>query len=328
MTASGRWKFECLVLSCVKILPLRLRSGLKTCFASDGKKGIDKEGINVKRKRTGFTVVEVLAAVGIIALMVGLLIPALSMVHRTAKETKQKAQFTTIELALTTFKNDYGDYPPSYWTLSPAPGPSDDYCGIQKLTEALLGWDLLGFHPKSDFRSNGRNDNGVFIYDVGNPVFFDQRRGPYLELATTNAFRLGNISVRYPGLFSDTRPLAPNTFVLCDVFEEKKVMLDNGKTARAGAPILYYRANTSGRTIREIYNALDDDAIVAIKERADGKIHPLAATAGQYQYFYDYITDPKISARPWPYRPGSYILISAGADGLYGTGDDIRNFGN
>ncbi len=276
----------------------------------------------MRRKRTGFTVVELLAALGIIALMVGLLLPAFSMVRRTAKETKQKAQFTTISLALTTFKNDYGDYPPSDWTPAQFTG---DYCGAQKLTEALLGWDMLGFHPKSDFRSNGHNDDGVFIYDVGNPVFFDQRRGPYLELATADAFRLGNI-------FNNTAPLAPNTFVLCDAFGAKKVTFANGKTARAGAPILYYRANTSGKTIREIYNALDNDAIVAIKDMADNGVigdHPLGESQRQYEFFYDYyIRDPKISARPWPYRPGSYILISAGADGLYGTGDDIRNFGN
>jgi len=280
----------------------------------------------VRRKRTGFTIVELLAALGIIALMVGLLIPALSMVRKTAKETKQKAHFTAIELALTAFKNDYGDYPRSDWSLPPAPW--SDYCGAQKLAEALVGWDLLGFHPKSDFRSNGRNDDGEFIYDANNPIFFDQRRGPYLELATFDAFRLGNISIRNAGLFFDTRPLAPNTFVLCDVFGEKKIMLSNGKTVRAGAPILYYRANTSAKTIREIYNAQDNDVIIQIKQQADNKEQPLSRPAGQFQYFYDYIRDPKISARPWPYRPDSYILISAGADGLYGTSDDIRNFGN
>jgi hypothetical protein len=43
--------------------------------------------------------------------------------------------------------------------------------------------------------------------------------------------------------------------------------------------------------------------------------------------FYSYIRDPKVLARAWPYRPDSYILISAGPDGLYGTNDDIRNFG-
>jgi type II secretory pathway pseudopilin PulG len=283
----------------------------------------------VKQKRTGFTVVELLAALGIIALMVGLLLPALNVVRNKAKETKQKAQFMTISLALAAFKNDHGDFPRSDWSIpTGVPGMGSDYSGAQKLAEALVGWDLLGFHPKSDFRANGRNDNGEYIYDANNPVYFDQRKGPYLELATTNAFRLGNISAFYPGLYNNTTPLAPNTFVLCDAFGKNKVTLSNGKTAKAGAPILYYRANTSGRTIHEIYNVLDNDAIVNIKQTANAKIHLLADPGNQYQYFYNYIMDPKITARPWPYRPDSYILISAGADGLYGTGDDICNFGN
>ena len=286
----------------------------------------------MEQKRTGFTVVELLAAIGIIAIMVGLLIPALKVVRNKAKETKQKAQFVSINLALTTFKSDHGDYPESSWALPtgvPVPGgPTSDYCGAQKLAEALVGWDLLGFHPRSNFRSTGRNDIGEYIYDVNNTTYFDQRKGPYLDSAAANAFRLGNISAFYPGLYNNTMGLAPNTFVLCDVFVDKKITFANGKTAKAGAPILYYRANTSGKTIYEIYNALDNDALVNAKQTEDNKLHPLSDAGNQYQYFYNYILDPQITARPWPYRPDSYILISAGADGLYGTGDDVRNFGN
>jgi hypothetical protein len=32
--------------------------------------------------------------------------------------------------------------------------------------------------------------------------------------------------------------------------------------------------------------------------------------------------------RAQPYNPDTYILISAGRDGLYGTEDDIKNFGD
>ena len=278
----------------------------------------------MKRRKSGLTLVELLTVLAIMALLVGLLVPAVSVVRNIARETKQKAQFAAIELALTAFKNDYGDYPPSDgWFYVPAPGGPLDYCGSQKLAEALLGWDLLGFHPKSDFRSTGLNDGGFFIYDSNDPVFFDQRKGPYLELATTSAFRLGELFWPNP-----TDPLAPGTFVICDIFSKKKVMLSNGETAKAGAPVLYYRANTSGKTIREIYHASDNDTLVSVKWQADGGVHPLADPTDQFQFFYDYIRDPKITARAWPYRPGSYILISAGADGLYGTGDDIRNFGN
>jgi hypothetical protein len=47
-----------------------------------------------------------------------------------------------------------------------------------------------------------------------------------------------------------------------------------------------------------------------------------------FAYFYQlYIRDFRVQARPWPHRPDSYLLISAGADGIYGTNDDIRNFG-
>ncbi|MEA3226512.1 MAG: hypothetical protein U9Q07_11225, partial [Planctomycetota bacterium] len=103
---------------------------------------------------------------------------------------------------------------------------------------------------------------------------------------------------------------------------------------------LYYRANTSQKLIRGIYNVDDNDALVQMKLNADAdnRLHPLTDPANGFEYFYGtantmdgivgYIQDPKIEARPWPYRPDSYLLISAGADGLYGTPDDIRNFGN
>lgn len=280
----------------------------------------------MKQKKHGLTLIEMLIVLGIIALFVGILLPALNAVKNTAKEAKQKAHFNSIEIALINFKNDYGDYPPS--ALEPG------YCGAQKLSEALMGWDLLGFNPKSDFNANGWNDEGVFIYD---PNSFDKRKGPYLESENANAFKLGS-------LFNNTLTLNPDTYVLCDVFSMTKVRLIDGQTVSAGAPILYYRANTSGKTIRTIYDVDDNDPIIELKEIKDNRGHPLRS--GPYpapfvnldEFFYGvedpvdpkigYIQDPKITARPWPYRPDSYLLISAGADGLYGTGDDIRNFGN
>ncbi len=286
----------------------------------------------MERKKTGLTIIELLIVLGIIAILTGLLVPSLSAVKKMAKETKQKAQFATIELALEAFKNDYGDYPPSSL-------PEVDYhSGSQALTEALLGWDLLGFHPNSAWRGDGLDaGGGPGSYDPaqtrdingdGIPDTFNERKGPYLELATTNAFRLGNISVSKPGLFDDTGPLAPDTFVLCDVFGAKKISMANGKIVRAGAPILYYKADTSGKMITTIYGVFDNNFLVLAAEWVEGREHPLADSANQHEFFYNYIRDPKITARAWPYRPDSYILISAGADGLYGTRDDICNFGN
>lgn len=282
----------------------------------------------MERKKTGLTIIELLIVLGIIAILTSLLIPALSVVRNTARDAKQRAQFSTIDLGLSAFKNDYGDYPPSSWTPQELTG---DYCGAQKLAEALLGWDLLGFHPNSAWRSDGLDSaDGTLAYDPaqtrdvdgdGVPDSLNERKGPYLELASSNAFKLGD-------LFVNTAPLAPNTFVLCDVFGARSVQLSNGKTVKAGAPVLYYKANSSEKIIGGIYNVLDNQAIVMAKQQSDGLEHLLGNSANQYEFFYNYISDPKINARVWPYRPDSYILISAGVDGLYGTRDDIRNFGN
>jgi len=264
------------------------------------------------------------------------------MVRSMAKEAKQKAQFTTIDLALTAFKNDQGDYPPSDWTTVQTAG---DYCGPQKLTEALLGWDLLGFHPDSAWRADGLDaTGGNMTYDPlktrdtnadGIPDTMNERKGPYMDLATTSVFKVGEL---FPATVTGT--LALDTNVLCDVFATRKVRLSsNLKTANAGSPILYYRANTAEKTIDRIYNIQDDDAFVQAKQLFDGRDHPLGrgTIADRSLFFYGnpndplatgYIQNPKVTARAWPYRPDSYILISAGADGLYGTSDDIHNFGN
>jgi prepilin-type N-terminal cleavage/methylation domain-containing protein len=308
----------------------------------------------VRREKTGFTLVELLTVLAIVAMLIGLLIPSLTMIRNTARRAKQKSQLTEIGLALTAFRNDYGDYPPSYWH----PINSPDYCGAQKLAEALLGWDLLGFHPRSAWRADGYDGlalNGPLTYDPdqvrdndvdGIPDTYGERKGPYLELATTNAFRLCNNPVRQDpdGLFiNPTTQLNPDRYVICDSFGVRKITIAPGETAKAGTPILYYKANTSSKNINlmplnnRIYDARDNQRLVELgsltKDGTPGTPHPLEQfVGGDYPVFYDYdykggIRDPKVTARPWPYRPDSYILISAGADGLYGTEDDICNFG-
>jgi type II secretory pathway pseudopilin PulG len=306
----------------------------------------------VKTRTSGLTVIEILVVVSIIAILVGLLLPAVHTVQKMAKETKQKAQFTSIELGLAAFKSDFGDYPPSSWWNPAIPGAQpQNYCGAQKLAEALLGWDLLGFHPDSAWRADGLDrTNGPTTYD---PLKTDpaattlsKRRGRYLELEVANPFMLGwSGTGAQDGLFAGTDPLAARTYVLCDVFgvNERKVMLPGGKMVSPGTPILYYKANPASKIHdasvqpeANIYNARDNVPLVALGRVADGakpvgarRPHQLLPdlVAPGFQYFYEYLRDLRVQARPWPYRPDSYVLISAGADGLYGTNDDIRNFG-
>lgn len=286
----------------------------------------------MKSKKSGFTMVELLTVLAIIAILVALLVPALALVRKITKETQQRAQLNAIELAMTAFKNDYGDYPPSDW---PTPDTGDnDYCGAQKLAEALLGRDLLGFHPESNWDATDE----TFYPDNLDPDIeadkanLDARRGPYLDVTTANAFKLGDDAGKENGLFDNPGYLEQDTFVICDVFGVKKVTI--GKNSyKAGTPILYYKADPSSKKFepglfdKQIYDAYDNWALIRLGRLVDGQPHKLADD--DYEYFYDpdyKIVDPKVTAMPWPHRPDSYILISAGADGEYGTEDDICNF--
>jgi len=144
-------------------------------------------------------------------------------------------------------------------------------------------------------------------------------------LATTDAFRIQNLFSEVPDRWD------PISCVLCDVFKKKNVNLLDGKTAKAGAPILYYRAHSSGTTIQDIYHSTDNSGLIMIMGQDNGVEHPLW-NPNVFYSIENGVADPRASSvladNYWPYRPDSYILISAGADGLYGTADDIHNFGN
>lgn len=292
------------------------------------------------KSRKAFTIVEIVTVVTIIAILVGILLPAIGAVRRTVLDTKEHAQLGTISLAIQAFKNDYGRYPESDWyNLS-----NRDYSGAQMLSEALLGWDLLGFHPKSQWCANGKIDNcSTDLYEIvknGNKneqeKNLDERIGPYLELDKTKVFHLGD-------LFDDTISLEDEkTYVISDVYRYKKITnSDTEKREMAGSPVLYYKADTRYTSIYptannfnvSIYDYRDNFRVIQAKDQQEKKDGTRASNDDHWlldpDHFYEYIKDKKIEKtadRDYPYRPDSYILISAGLDGEYGTEDDITNF--
>jgi type II secretory pathway pseudopilin PulG len=277
----------------------------------------------------------------IITILMGLLIPSLAMVRRSARETRQRVQLNAIDLALLAFKNDQGYYPPSGEAPPVGCGlgdPADEYCGAQKLAEALVGWDLMGFHPESQWLADAGDYLVGEVYNISGSSDdwieenLKSRKGPYLDPAMANAFKLN-------ALFEDTKTLE-DTFVLCDVFGYKKVA-KAGNIVKAGAPILYYKANTASKKMQnggvhkeQIYNIEDNETLIEVKIADDEVTDPNSDPLMNEGFFYEdgYIIDKDASAAfggagfKWPYRPDSYLLISAGYDGRYGTDDDIKNF--
>jgi len=289
-------------------------------------------------KKTAFTIIELLTVMSIIIILIGLLVPSLNMVKRYAKEVRQKAQFHSIEAALELFSGGWDGYPPSD-ALDDSSSPQD-YCGAMKLCEAMVGQDLMGFHPESHFRADCTNGtSGYYLYDnpPGSGLSPDaatnlKARKTYLQ-QTSDAYKLWHLYGK-----GNTSPFDEELYVLCDVYNRVKHKV-TGKGI--GMPILYYKANTlnikhdpnvaSPPTATNdngyIYNYKDNDELVHLAAVQSGIAHPLDGTTTN---FYVVTRDKRISLQSdgngRPYRPDSYILISAGFDGIYGTDDDIFNF--
>ena len=268
---------------------------------------------NRNRTIRAFTLVEILTTVAIIGILLAVLLPALNQVGKSALTVKQKAQFHTIELGLETFRTDIGIYPPSVFddTLY------DNYSASQRLAEALIGMDGLGFHRDSAFNPYAS------LYNP--PIDLAVRKGPYLELESANAVKLDAI-------YASSTPLF-NSYVLVDSFRTVKHRQTGKKT---GMPILYYKANrtkvglnpASTEWVNNTYNFEDSfrgaTGLTKINHPIFGP-HPMNDPANAV-VFYNRIQNPNFTNPKRPYRAESFLLHSAGHDGLFGTPDDVFNF--
>jgi len=275
-------------------------------------------------KKAAFTIVELLTVMSIIIILMGLLAPAMNRVRRHAKWVVQKNQFHSINVALELSRAEFDGYPDS----GALDGSGASYCGAMKLAEAMMGQDLLGFHPDSRFRADGTIDGtaATQLYPP-NPLTdnLKARKEPYLPLESANVYRLKDL-YRNPGPFA---PIQDRVVVLCDVYT-RATNLTTGK--KVGMPILYYEANTS-RTAHDlvdpdnaqnIYDYKDNNELVGLGKPWDPATpHTLFSTPVK---FYESTWNEKVSAITRPYRADSFILISAGFDGEYGTPDDVFNF--
>jgi type II secretory pathway pseudopilin PulG len=297
----------------------------------------------------------------IIIILIGLLVPALNEVRRFAKDVKQNAQLHSINVALELFEKENEGLPPS----DEEDDNGVAYCGAMKLAEAMLGQDLLGYFRDTKFNADCLDDDGDKYYEIGTgggpfipPNKYDDnlssRRSPYLQLENANAVKMKNLysNTAISGSDFSSTPNIEEIYVLTDVYTR---VMSGEDGSKRGMPILYYKADPSGNVNpnedngyaydttaadeRRIYKYEDNDDLVKMdgtgavpwtgnmKHYMSSDITAADPGDGPLEDFYWRINNDNISINDGrPYRSDSYILISAGDDGLYGTRDDIMNF--
>lgn len=293
----------------------------------------------MKTKKRGFTIIELLTVLSIIIILIAMLVPSLNAVRRFAKVVTQKGQFHDISKGLEMFRIDFGDaYPDSSWSDL----DGDPYCGAMKLAEAMIGQDAFGFHPDSVFDDMGLAADGV------TELYFNRAFGPYNENDPAHVANVRTRKVKYMEgaevqiayVKEIYRTQTPATFdedcaVICDVF--KRTDLRNAAGQKLGMPVLYYKADSTKLTHNSttgvtdntnIYNYLDNDQLLEldIPWLVAGSKHPLFSNAAPPDMFYKNTKDKSIALKDTPRNQNSFILLSAGWDGLYGTRDDVYNF--
>lgn len=304
----------------------------------------------MKKNVKGFSIVELLTVMSIIVLLLSLLLPGMNMVRRYAKDLTQRSQFHDITVGLDLFFNDeMNDLEDENYVDSSQNGTDGNpYCGAMKLCEAMRGQDGLGLHEDSKLNEDDVTGYAAELYPAWGGVLPSaytaeqisnlRARVKYIDEDKINVTSLSQLYSNV-GLFTAVDPNeGGGCAVLTDVYKKFR-NIDTSE--KVGLPILYYRAD-SGKLNhnidlpgdpQNIYNYMDNQDLLDLGLPDEpGFIHPLFQDvanppSAEGELFYEVTRNEKAPSIHQPYNKGTYILIAAGHDGIYGTRDDICNFG-
>lgn len=128
--------------------------------------------------RGGFTLIEVLVAIGIIVLLVGILVPLVRTSYVKAGRLRAQADLETIRTALEAYRQDHGDIPRL------PQGPQDKNLGAAILGKALLGPYGDGLLPNNSPDNSDPPDYIATVDYVAGDVF---KSGGYSYVTLVNA---------------------------------------------------------------------------------------------------------------------------------------------
>ncbi len=103
----------------------------------------------------GFTIVELLIVMGIIALLVSILVPSLSTARKRVKEGITRTEISALATAMHAYFSDWGEYPPDLTDDSPTPPAEQNLNSRQCLVYYLQGPNGTGFRTDDGFSRNG-----------------------------------------------------------------------------------------------------------------------------------------------------------------------------
>ncbi len=320
---------------------------------------------NVSTKR-GFTLIELMVVIAIIVLLISLGVPALQAARNNAKNAATRNQIAVLDRGARLFEQEKGALPESRG-YNPFEGGNARIAttGAQWLTLQLQGPDGNGYvNPEleNDSDDNGQiNKKDWLDWYALQPSRKYARSGPYVTLdaktvATPDSLAASDPDASMPPILADSGGTSD--------WSNRRLPFFIGAF---GDPILYYAATrdaeapfTTGTPgsnfVVGVYDLSDNAAFTGSEIQVGrfpydgsagyrGILHPLGKlgydTAAPLvepppETFANFVFDRAVfenSKRPSgdgvikPVNADSFLLVAAGKDGIFGTNDDVKNFG-
>lgn len=290
----------------------------------------------------GFTLVELLVVIGIIAILVAILLPVAGRVRIQAQTAKTQASLSAITGAINRYYQDHRSYPgtiPNAKITAGFPGPGGNLTSAENLVLTLGG----GFVYAGNATTPA--DPTINLADVGKgPMNLSAstvrrtRAATYLDIVPGGNVAQKEWNTGAPAFGQINGPDNPMELTgppLGTPDSQVPEFLDDYGTRRA---ILYLRANPGGTTITASTTAATPAYDTDDKQYNQNHLLPYrrgpnddgtfvgdftftATDPDQYPTWSVYLSHPNIANTPR--GKDKFILISAGADRTYGTRDDI-----
>jgi prepilin-type N-terminal cleavage/methylation domain-containing protein len=257
--------------------------------------------------RAGFTIIEILVVVAIIAVLITLTVASLGHIKANAGKAAGLAQLNAIQTSLQQYYADFGVYPPSSTPSSPA---VVGYTNLLGRGSALLAQSLMGYFGLD---ADGCGPTSQLGVASAAPNDTDPAFGFRTRKTSMGGRIYGPYASADPADYSRAKP------------REDEFFID-----RWGGEILYYHRSTTPSPTK-IFDKIGTNDSYFISDdnlkKFDGS--PLPDPAAAPVDFFKLISNNVNTTTPNAYTGGnvagadSFILISAGPDGVYFTDDDI-----
>lgn len=119
------------------------------------------------RRRRAFTIVELVAVIGIIMLLLGIVVPAISMVREEARSTSCRSSLRQIGLALSAYRTNIGDRIPSCEPLPAVVGEDEVEGGLPEVLDGYVDTDCTCWLCSSDLDPESNSTGTSYLYLPG-----------------------------------------------------------------------------------------------------------------------------------------------------------------